>query len=433
MMLSISTYYSRGLSCSKPSRISIPYIIFCIYSSQYVFPKQGENQNAKDYLYTVCNFTTRVLEYTAYFSGAIYSGIMKNSVLWLITIACTISIGSLYYNQPMLALISTYFQVSATEVSVVPTSTQIGYAIGMLLFVPLGDRLDRRKLIVWLSGFNAIALLFAALSPGFYGLIAASFLIGLTAIVPQLLIPFAAQMADAEQKGRMVGTVMSGLLVGIVLGRVAGGFLGGLFGWQFTFLIAAGLMLLLGIVLMQRLPITSPAEIEVSYLDLLRSLPILFAEHSTLRKRSLAGAVFFAAYSGFWAVLPFLLARPPFELQSEMIGLFGLVGMMSAGASPLLGQMTDRTNPSVTLRIAIGLFLIALLILFEFHSTLWGLILGAMLLDLGTQTGQISNKARIYSLPIEIHNRLTTIYMVIFFTGGAIGSWLCAYGWKFAS
>ncbi|MCU0549493.1 MAG: MFS transporter [Leptolyngbya sp. Prado105] len=358
---------------------------------------------------------------------------MKSSSLWLITIACTISIGSLYYNQPMLALISADFHVSVTDVSAVPTLTQIGYAIGMLFFVPLGDRLDRRKLIVGLSGLNAIALLLTAVAPGFYGLVAASFMIGLTAVVPQLLIPFAAQLADSQQRGRIVGTVMSGLLVGIVLGRVAGGFFGGLWGWQSTFLIAAGLMITLGVVLLNRLPPTFPAAIEIPYLELLRSLPMLFAEHATLRKRSLAGAIFFATYSGFWVLLPFLLARPPFEFQSEVIGLFGLVGIMSAGVSPLLGRMTDRTNPGVTLRIAIGLFLGALLILFQFHSTLWGLILGAMLLDLGTQTGQISNKARIYSLPIEVHNRLTTVYMVIFFTGGAIGSWLCAYGWKFAS
>lgn len=361
------------------------------------------------------------------------SSAISANTLWLITIACSISIGSLYYNQPMLVLISTHFRISMADVSAVPTLTQIGYAIGMLLFVPLGDQIDRRKLIVWLSGLNAIALLLAALSPGFYSLIAASFGIGFTAVVPQLLIPFAAQLADAEQRGQIVGTVMSGLLVGIVLGRVVGGFLGGLLGWQFTFLMATGLMTVLAIVLTQRLPLTSPAAIKIPYLELLRSLPMLFVEHSALRARSIVGAIFFAAYSGFWAVLPFLLERPPFELQSEQIGLFGLVGIISAGASPLLGQITDRTSSRLTLRIAIALFLIALLTLFQFHTTLWGLILGAMLLDLGTQTGQISNKARIYSLPIEVHNRLTTIYMVIFFTGGAIGSWLCAYGWKLTS
>ncbi len=358
---------------------------------------------------------------------------LRQSTLWLITIACTISIGSLYYNQPMLALISTDLQISASEVSAVPTLTQIGYAIGLLLFVPLGDRFDRRKLIVGLSGLNAIALILTALSPGFYGLLTASFAIGLTAVVPQLLIPFAAQLADAEHRGKIVGTVMSGLLVGIILGRVAGGIVGGSCGWRSIFWIAAGLMITLGIVLLKRLPAAIPSTIEISYLGLLRSLPALLAEHSALRLRAVAGAVFFASYSGFWAVLPFLLERPPFEFHSEIAGLFGLVGMISATASPVLGQITDRTSPRVTLRIAIGLFLIALLILFQFHSTLWGLILGAILLDLGTQTGQISNKAKIYSLPIEVHNRLTTIYMVIFFTGGAVGSWLCAYSWQFVS
>lgn len=358
---------------------------------------------------------------------------LRYQTLWLITIACTISVGSLYYNQPLLALMSSDLNVSVSDVSAVPTLTQIGYAIGLLLFVPLGDRIDRRKLIVGLSGMNAIALIFAALSPGLNGLLLASCAIGLTAVVPQLLIPFAAQLADAEQRGRIVGTVMSGLLVGIILGRVAGGLAGGAFGWRSIFWIAAVLMVTLGIVLLKQLPFTVPSAIDVSYFGLLKSLPMLLSEHSALRTRSIAGAVLFASYSGFWAVLPFLLERPPFEFHSEVAGLFGLVGMISATASPWLGRMTDRTSPRLTLKIAIGLFAIALLILCQFYTTLWGLILGAVLLDLGTQTGQISNKARIYSLPIEIHNRLTTIYMVIFFTGGAIGSWLFAYSWRFTS
>ncbi|MBE9009147.1 MFS transporter [Pseudanabaenaceae cyanobacterium LEGE 13415] len=346
------------------------------------------------------------------------------------TIACTISIGSMYYNQPLLALISTELNA---DVSAVPTLTQIGYAIGLLLFVPLGDLIDRRKLIVGLSGLNAIALILAAISPDLNGLLAASCAIGLTAVVPQLLIPFATQLADAEQRGRIVGTVMSGLLIGIILGRVAGGLAGGSFGWRSIFWIAAALMITLGLVLLKQLPSTVPPAITGSYFGLLRSLPKLFAEHSALRQRSIAGAILFASYSGFWAVLPFVLERPPFEFHSEVAGLFGLVGMISATASPWLGRITDQTSPRLTLKIAIGLFAIALLVLCQFYTTLWGLILGAILLDLGTQAGQISNKAKIYSLPIEIHNRLTTIYMVIFFTGGAIGSWLFAYGWRFAS
>lgn len=356
--------------------------------------------------------------------------VLRQNTLWLITIACTISIGSLYYNQPLLALISTDLQISSAEVSSVPTLTQISYAVGLLFFVPLGDRVDRRKLIVGLSALNAIALVLAALSPGLNGLLIASCAIGLTAVVPQLLIPFAAQLSDAEQRGRIVGTVMSGLLVGIILGRVAGGLVGSTFGWRSIFWIAAALMITLGSVLLRQLPSVIPALVEGSYFGLLRSLPLLFAEHSALRQRSIAGAVLFASYSGFWAVLPFLLERPPFEFHSEVAGLFGLVGMISATASPWLGQITDRTSPRLTLKIAIGLFAVALLVLCQFYTTLWGLILGAILLDLGTQTGQISNKARIYSLPVEIHNRLTTIYMVIFFTGGAIGSWLFAYGWQ---
>jgi predicted MFS family arabinose efflux permease len=193
--------------------------------------------------------------------------VLRQNTLWLITIACTISIGSLYYNQPLLALMSTDLQISAADVSAVPTLTQISYAIGLLLFVPLGDRVDRRKLIVGLSGLNAIALTLAAVAPGFNGLLAASCAIGLTAVVPQLLIPFAAQLADAEQRGRIVGTVMSGLLIGIILGRVAGGLVGGAFGWRSIFWIAAALMIILGMVLLKQLPFMIPSTIEILTLN----------------------------------------------------------------------------------------------------------------------------------------------------------------------
>ena len=196
---------------------------------------------------------------------------LGRNTVWLMAIACLVSIGSLYYNQPLLPLISETFQVSVVQVSAVPTLTQVGYALGMLLFIPLGDRMNRQRLIVILSVLNAIALVLIAFSPTFGWLVWMSFANGITAVVPQLLVPFAAQLATSEQRGSVVGTVMGGLLGGIVFSRIAGGFAGELLGWRSIFWIAAVFMVGLAIVLAQSLPkITS--SVTLSYAALMRSL-----------------------------------------------------------------------------------------------------------------------------------------------------------------
>lgn len=352
---------------------------------------------------------------------------LGQGTVWVITIACTVAVGSVYYNQPLLTLIGATFGISAAQAATIPALTQVGYTLGMLLFLPLGDLVERRKLIVTLSSLNAAALALVAMAPDFFWLAGASLAVGLTAVIPQLLIPLATQLAPPEQRGRIVGTVMGGLLVGIVLGRVMGGEIGASLGWRSVFWLAAMLMGVLAVVLAERLP-EAPAAIKLSYLALLRSLVQLVIHHPPLRKVAFLGALLFGVYSGFWTGLPFLLERPPFEFGSEMTGLFGLVGLVGATSAPLVGKLADRTAPRWVGAGAIGLLVLALLMLWRFHTNLWGLILGAALLDLGTQTGQIANKTRLYSLPPETHNRLTTIYMAAFFAGGALGSWLASLG-----
>ena len=349
----------------------------------------------------------------------------------LMAIACLISIGSLYYNQPLLVLISQTYQASIVQVSAVPMLTQIGYALGMLLFLPLGDRANRRQLIVVLSLVNAIALMLIALAPTLNALVVISFLNGMTAVVPQLLVPFAAQLAQPAERGRIVGVVMGGLLAGIVLSRLGSGLAGALWGWQSIFWIAAGGMILLAIVLGNTLPQVKPS-VMLPYTALLRSLPSLLVDQALLRETALTGGLFFSVYCGFWATLPFLLAAPPFELGSQVAGGFGLVGVIGVLAAPVVGRIADRRSPRVTVFAAIALLFLALALLWGLQQQLWGLLLGAILLDLGVQTGQISNQARIYTLPVAAHNRITTVYMVSYFLGGSLGSWLCAYAWKWA-
>jgi predicted MFS family arabinose efflux permease len=293
----------------------------------------------------------------------------------------------------------------------------------------LGDRFDRRQLIVTLSIFNALTLAFAALSSSFIELAIASFMNGITAVVPQLIVPFAAQLAAPEQRGRVVGKVMSGLLSGIVLARLGGGLMGAMFGWRSVFWGAAGVMLVLAIVLANQLP-TRQASTQLPYCSLLRSLPHLLITQPLLRECSLTGAMLFGAYSSFWATLSFLLEQPPLEYGSQVAGLFGLTGIVGAAIAPIVGRFADRSSPRLTMRCAIATITIAFLILFGLRSSLIGLAIGAILLDLGTQTGQISNQARIYTLPAEALNRITTIYMVSYFIGGSLGSLLSTSSWN---
>jgi predicted MFS family arabinose efflux permease len=347
------------------------------------------------------------------------------------SIACLIAIGSLYYNQPLLVLINQTFQVSVVQVSAVPTLTQMGYALGMLLFIPLGDRSNRRLLIVILSVLNAIALLLIAFSPNFQWLVAMSFINGMTAVAPQLLVPFAAQLARPTERGKVVGTVMCGLLGGIVVGRLLSGFVGAWLGWRSIFWMAALVMVGLAIVLARSLPNIS-TSVQLPYRALMRSLAGLLKTFPLLRETSLMGALFFSVYCGFWTTLPFLLAQPSFNFGSQVAGTFGLVGLVGVMAAPIVGRLADRRSPRSTVMMAMVILALALLTLWAFQQVLIGILIGAILLDLGIQTGQISNQTRIYTLPVEAHNRITTVYMVSYFLGGSVGSWLCAYGWKLA-
>jgi predicted MFS family arabinose efflux permease len=338
----------------------------------------------------------------------------------------------LYYNQPILALMSRSFEVPLSQIGLIPTLTQLGYALGMFLFLPLGDRSDRRKLIVGLSVSNAIALCCNAGTTQFVTLAIASLVNGMTAVTPQLLVPFAAQLATPEQRGRTIGKVMSGLLLGIVLSRLFSGTVGTVLGWRSLFWIGAMLMLGLAIVLMIVLPKQSSSPVQLSYFTLLKSLPQLLAQYPLLQDCALNGAMFFGAYSGFWATLPFLLERPPLGYGSQVAGMFGLVGFAGTAAALWVGKLADRTSPRLTVKLAIALITLSFGVLFGLRREIMGLMIGATLLDLGTQTGQVSNQARIYTLPISALNRITTIYMVSYFLGGSLGSYASTIAWSLA-
>lgn len=307
--------------------------------------------------------------------------------------------------------------------------TQAGYAVGLVLFVPLGDITERRRLIVLLLLAVAVSLAAAAGSPTLGILAAASFAIGVTTVVPQLILPFAAGMSAPGVRGRVVGQVVSGLLVGILAGRVVAGVVAHYAGWRSMFGAAAVAMVALAGALRLMLPLAPPAGAGLSYGRLLRSLGTIFRGEPVIRDAALLGALTFAAFSAFWTTLAFRLVEPPLHYGSATAGAFGLIGLVGAVAAPLAGRMADRRSPRQT--VGIGLFVNVaawLLMLFGGH-TLIGLGAGVILLDAGTQVAQVSNQARVYALPAPMHGRLNTIYMTCYFIGGSLGSAAATLAW----
>lgn len=354
---------------------------------------------------------------------------MRSFLILIMAIACGVTVANLYYNQPLLALLASEFHASANDVSFIPTLTQIGYALGILLLVPMGDLVERRRLIVLMLALTAIALVLAALSPNLTWLVIASFAIGMTAIAAQIIVPFAAQLAEPQERGKAVGTVMSGLLIGILLARTVSGFVGVTWGWRSMYWLASGLMVVLAILMANVLPRSQPS-LKISYGHLMRSLTQLVQEQPRLQQASLIGAMSFGAFSAFWSTLAFLLEQPPYHYGSDVTGLFGLVGVVGAAAAPVVGKIADRHSPRLTVGLGIATTAFSFVLFWLLGYQIWGLVIGVILLDLGVQTTQISNQTSIYRLPTEIHSRLNALYIMFYFIGGAFGSFLGAYGWS---
>ncbi len=359
------------------------------------------------------------------------SSTISQKMVFLLSVACTMTAANLYYNQPLLADIGRAFSVSEGAVGFIATLAQLGYAAGLLFIVPLGDSFDRRNLLTLTLIAVTLSLLGAALAPSIGLLAVASFAIGATTIAPQIIVPFAASLAHPEQRGRVVGTVMSGLLIGILLARTVSGFVGAHFGWRAMYWVAAVLMVVLTVILRILLP-KEERRTRVSYPQLLRSLWDLVRTEPVVRETSIFGGLVFAAFSVFWVTLAFLLGTSPYHYGSDVAGLFGLVGVVGALAASYVGKLADRVDARIITGVMIAATLLSFVVFWVFGQMLWGLIIGVILLDLGTQGAHISNQTRVFSLNAEARSRLNTIYMVVYFIGGSLGSLLGAYAWSIA-
>ncbi|HEX2604443.1 MAG TPA: MFS transporter [Oxalicibacterium sp.] len=346
---------------------------------------------------------------------------MRKSTVWIMAITGGVVVANNYYNQPLLVEFAHTFGVTEKAAGVVAALTQFGYALGMLLFLPLSDMTERRKLIRLMLLAATCALIAAAMAPSMHALIAAGFVIGFTSVVPQLLTPFAAQLAPPKERGSVVGIVMGGLLSGILLSRTIAGFVGAHWSWQTMYWIAAGLMIVLFVLLGRTLPQGLPT-FHGSYASLMRSMGELIRTQPVLRETSLVAALQFAAFSAFWTTLVFHVHSLPQAYGSDVAGMFGLVGVIGATAAPYAGKLSDKRSPRLTVMLSSILFVLAFLVFGSVGYGLVGIAAGVVLLDLGMQSGHVSNMTRNFALKSEAVGRLNTVYNVTRFLGGGLGS-----------
>ena len=353
---------------------------------------------------------------------------MTRKLTLLFAVAGGAAVGNLYWAQPLLKEIADSLDVPATSAGLLVTLTQVGYAVGIFLIVPLGDTLNRRRLIPSIMVGSALALAGSALASNFAGLLIALSLVGLTTVGAQLLTPLASDLARDDERGRVVGTIASGLLTGILLSRTISGLVANAFGWRAIYFAAAALILVLAFVLAVVLPAT-PRRAAVPYSRLLSSVFSTVLAHRPVRVTLLIGATAFSVFTMFWTGLTFLLSSPAFSYSVTQIGLVGLVGLAGALAAQRAGRLHDRGHSVAATGAALGLALVSLAIASMGSTNIITVLLGVLLLDVAIQAVNVLNQTRLLSVDPAARSRLNTAFVTSNFIGGAVGSALAGLLW----
>ncbi|MGB5446566.1 MAG: MFS transporter [Psychromonas sp.] len=358
---------------------------------------------------------------------------ISKKLLFLMASAISATVANLYYNQPILPLMGADLGISGDDLGMIPAASQLGYAAALLLISPLGDNMPRKRLIAVLSFFLIGASLLAFSADSLLILITACFVIGLSANITQQLIPFAASLCTVEQKGRVIGTLMTGLTVGILLSRTLSGFVGEHFGWRAVFAMSAILAVLFAVLLQLFLPTNKPAN-SMPYHKLIGSMFTLVKQHATLRQSTLTGALWFASFNALWTTLALHVNEPPYGYDAQQAGMFGIIALAGVSGAKLSGIWVNKVGSRNMITVALGLIATGFIVSGLYGDSLIGLIAGIILIDFGVFSAQVSNQVRVFSIDPAAQSRINGIYMLGYFLGGAFGSVagvkaFADYGW----
>lgn len=352
----------------------------------------------------------------------------RPAVIPLMAAAAGVIVANIYYNQPILKEIALSLQVSESQIGKISMLSQLGYGLGMFFLLPLGDKVNRKKLILLLCSLLVLTLFFITLTSSLTVLYILSFFVGLFSTPAQIILPMAATLGK-DNRGKNVGVVFSGILVGILGARVLSGFITELLGWRYVFGISSGMVLIVTLLLKFYLPEVA-SKFKGSYLSLLKSTLALVSEYCVLRQAALLGAFTFGVFCSFWTTLTFHLSGPPLNYNSGIIGLFGLIAIGGALVAPYFGKLADKGNVQRSLVITVSMIIGSIVLIKVFPYSIPVLILSVFFLDIGVQATQITNFTRIYSLHEEAHSRMNTIYMTTYFIGAAVGTYFGLLSWK---
>ncbi|TNH42896.1 MFS transporter [Photorhabdus luminescens] len=354
---------------------------------------------------------------------------LSPALIALISIATGLVVASNYYAQPLLDTIALQFNLTVNEAGFIVTTAQLSYAVGLTFLVPLGDMFERRSLIVSMTILATVGLLITATSQNIWQMLLGTAMTGLFSVVAQILVPLAATLALPHQRGKAVGTIMSGLLLGILLARTISGTMATFGGWRTVFWVASVLLVILSLTLWRYLPRYKQVT-NLNYFQLLGSIVNLITTSPLLRVRAILGALTFANFSLLWTSMAFLLSAPPFNYSEGIIGLFGLVGAAGALMATKTGQLVDKGKGPLTTSISLALLLFSWIPIGLAKESLIGFIIGIFLLDIAIQGVHVTNQSTIYRIMPEARNRLTAAYMTSYFIGGALGSLVSGYAYK---
>lgn len=359
------------------------------------------------------------------------NGGLPSAVLWTLAIVAGVSVANLYYNQPLLDVMRRDLGVREFDTNLIAMITQVGYAVGLLLIVPLGDLYRRKKIVIVNFALLVASLLAIASASHIYIIWCASFVTGVCSMIPQIFVPIASQFSKPENKGRNVGIVVSGLLTGILASRVVSGVVGGLLGWRSMYLIASGLMFVCAVVVIRVLPDIRPT-FRGTYTGLMKSLFSLVRDYPALRVYSVRAGLAFGSFLAVWACLAFKMAQSPFHAGSDVVGFLGLCGIAGALTASSVGSCVKRVGIRKFNYIGCALHLLAWALLYFTGSSYAGIIAGVIIIDIGMQCVQLSNQASIFEICPEASNRVNTIFMTTYFAGGSLGTFLAGMGWHAA-